>query len=383
MQRLQTTPSNRFPLLTLLGVCVLLAGLSACARPERAAQKIEEDRKQVERFDSNLTFQAVTLEEFDQQGRLWWRVNAKQARYSRDNKLADIQAPSGELFQDGKAILKVSAQKGEIRQDGKAILLKGNIRAIDLRDGLELTGDEMEWQPEKETLVVKNSLAGKHPKMTMKAKEGRFLTRARQIDLSGDVTATATQENMQFQGQKISWQIPAEKVLSNQPITFMRTQGNVVDRAQANRGSADLKARTATLQQEAKITLGEQGLQVTSNALTWDLGEQIIRSSNNGIQIINPAQQLTMTASQGILNLKTNVADLTSSVRGVSGQNQAQIRADRLVWNLVTEQFEATGNVAYAQPNPPMNLTGPRAVGGLRDQTVVVSGGRVETSFIP
>ncbi len=383
MQRLQTTPSNRFPTRVLLGVCVLLAGLSACARPERAAQKIEEDRKQVAQFDSNLTFQAVTLEEFDQQGRLWWRVNAKQARYSRDSKLADIQAPSGELFQDGKAILKVSAQKGEIRQDGKAILLKGNIKAIDLRDGLELTGDEMEWQPEKDTLVVKNSLAGKHPKMTMKAKEGRFLTRARQIDLSGDVTATAIQENIQFQGQKISWQIPAEQVLSNQPITFVRTQGNVVDRAQANRGSADLKARTATLQQEAKITLGEQGLQVMSTALTWDLREQVIRSSNNGIQIVNPAQQLTITASQGVLNLKTNMADLTSSVRGVSGQNQAQIRADRLVWNLVTEQFEATGNVAYAQVSPPMNLTGPKAVGGLRDQMVVVSGGRVETSFIP
>jgi LPS export ABC transporter protein LptC len=362
---------------------LVLLGLGACTKPNSTAKRIEQTRQQVDKFDNSLTFDSVTLEEFDQQGRLWWRVKATQARYKKDNKIAAIQQPSGELFQDGKPILRVSAKTGEIRQDGKAIILREDITATDLRDGTQLKGKELEWQPEKDLLVVRNTFTGKHKQLTMAAKEALFLTRARQIDLIGQVVATATQQNMQIKSEKLTWLIQPQKVQSNEPVQLARTQNKIVDQARANKGMVDLKTKIATLQQNAQVTLGKSQLQIMSNTLVWNVTNQTIASNTDGVTIINPAQQLTLTAMQGQLNMQTNMAYLIKNVKGVSGKRQARLNADRLDWNLTTEQFEATGNVFYNQSNPPVNLVGPKAIGGLAGQNVVVSGGRVETSFIP
>jgi len=363
-------------------VCCAIAAMTACAPQDRAAKKIEEGRKQVEQFDSSLTFQSVTLEEFDDKGRLWWKVKAKQARYSKDNKVAAIQSPDGELYQDGKPILKVKANRGEVKQDGKAILLIGNITATDLRDGVVFKGNEVEWQPERDLLIVRNNLTGTHPQLTVKAKEARMLTRARQIDLTGQVVATATKDKTQMKSEKLTWLVPVQKLQASQPLQVVRVKDNFTDQARSNKGLVDLKTRTATLQESAQIQLGESGLQVLSNALLWNFDQQTI-ASNVGVTVLNPSQQLTLTAIQGQMNMKTNMAELTKNVRGTGGKNQAQIAADRLLWNLKTQKFDAFGNVVYRQANPPLNLVGPQASGTLQDQMVVVSGGRVETKVIP
>jgi lipopolysaccharide export system protein LptA len=156
-----------------------------------------------------------------------------------------------------------------------------------------------------------------------------------------------------------------------------------VDQARANKGGVDLKTKIATLQQNAQVVLGKSQLQISSNTLIWNVNNQTIASNTDGITIVNPTQQLTLTAMQGQLNMQNNMAYLVKNVRGVSNKRQAQLNADRLNWNFDTEQFEAIGNVLYRQANPPVNLVGPKAIGGLSGQTVVVSGGRVETSFIP
>ena len=57
--------------------------------------------------------------------------------------------------------------------------------------------------------------------------------------------------------------------------------------------------------------------------------------------------------------------------------------SDRLNWNVPTQTLVAEGQVNYRQNNPSMNVNGPRAVGRLDNQTIVVDGGRVVTEIVP
>ncbi|HEY9656318.1 MAG TPA: LPS export ABC transporter periplasmic protein LptC, partial [Crinalium sp.] len=162
-QRDRTSQNNhrqrgiRSPLLYAL-LLTLLCTTAACGNRNRTADKIAQDTQQAEDFDNSLTFNAVTLEEFDKKGRLWWKVKAAQASYSKDKKVARLQQPTGEFFQDGVSVLQVKGQQGEVQQNGQTIFLRGKITATDTRDGLVMKGDELEWQPRKELVIVRNNL---------------------------------------------------------------------------------------------------------------------------------------------------------------------------------------------------------------------------------
>lgn len=356
---------------------------SSCNQQSQTVKKLAQDSKQVQDFDNSLTFNSVTLEESDEKGQLWWKVKAKQASYSKDKKTARIQEPIGELYQDGKAILKVSAKTGEFLQKEKKIFLRGEIKAIDIRDGLTLNGNELEWQPTNYLLIVRNNVTGDHKQVKMSAKEGQYKTRKRQLDLQGQVVAV-TNSNLHFRTEALTWLVNGQTLTSNKPIQIDRYQGQAVTaQATANQGVGNLKTRTVTLQQNARVVFQKPTLQVASNNLVWMPDDQLVES-NQPVTVINPSQQITVAGDQGKMNLKSNIAYLNGNVRGVSERKQAQLNSNSLIWNLTTQQFEAEGNVVYRQAGqPPLNLTGPKAFGELQGQTVVVSGGQVETQFIP
>ena len=63
-----------------------------------------------------------------------------------------------------------------------------------------------------------------------------------------------------------------------------------------------------------------------------------------------------------------------------------KLRADRLIWQIASQQILGTGNVVYQQVNPPIKFTGTRGVGKLQDQSIVVSSDgkqQVRTEFLP
>lgn len=360
-----------------------LLSLESCSQPNRAIDQLSKNSQQIQDFDNSLTFNSVTLEEFDGKGRLWWRVKAKQASYSRDKKVARITQPNGEFFQDGKGILLVSAKSGEVQQDGQKIFLRGQIVATDTRDGLVLRGNELEWQPRNDLLIVRDNVTGTHRQVKLAAKQGQFFSRARRLELQGQVTANATQPALLFKSDRLVWQISQQTLTTDRPLQLERTVSQTArDRATANEGVVSLSEKTATLKQSAQVTFAKPALQVASNALIWSLSDQTIVSSQP-LTLVDREQQITLNANQGRLDLGTNLASLTGNVRGVGDRNKTQIQSDRLNWNLSSRQFDAEGDVVYQQANPALNLTGPRAAGRLQDQNVVVSGGRVVTEFIP
>ncbi len=405
----------------VLGLLVLLLG--ACGGGNKTADKIAKDTQQVQDFDNSLTFNAITLEEFDDKGRLWWKVKAKQASYSKDKKIAQIQEPDGEFFQDGKSIIKVKAKSGEVKQNGQTILLQGEITAIDTRDGLTLKGTQLEWEPRKDKLVMRNKLTGTHTDMKVAAQEATYLSRARRVELKGEVTAMSTKPQVQFKGDRLLWLIQKQQVQSfagsQQPVQIVRYKDKQpTDQAQSDQLNFDLKTNVATLTKNAQVAFVKPPMVLSSPSIVWNLERQTVASDQpltvvnrdqqltltgnsgaldlskntanllGGITIVSQRQQLNLAADAGRWDLQANMAYLTGNVRGTSTRNAANITTDRLDLNLVTQDFLADGNVVYQQASPVLNLAGPRARGRLQDQASIVvdggnTGGRVVTEFVP
>ena len=370
-----------------LALITLLIGASGCGNRNRAAERISKETEGAQKFDNSLTFNNITLEQANEKGQLWWRVKAKQAVYAKDQKNATVQEPKGELFQDGKPVFKIEAQRSDIQQDGKSIVLKGQITAIDTRDGSVLKGNELEWRPTEDVLIIRNGFNCDHKQVQLVAKEGRFFTRARRVDLTGQIMAQAKDASLQMRGEQLTWQIQEQKLISDRPVQIDRSENKqITDRGSADQANVDLKAKIVTLRQNARIALKQSNTQISGNALAWNIDQKTL-SASEPITIVNSAQQITLNANQAEMQTDQQVANLIGDVRGVGEKNQSRLSADRVKWFLATQQFEANGNVSYQQNNPPFSIAGPQASGKLDTQQVAVNGGqdggRVELQITP
>jgi len=368
-----------------LGLMIVLLGLSACGGPKKSqtADKLAQDSSAAQNFDNNLTFKDVTLEQVDEKGRLLWKVKAKQARYSKDQKVATVQNPAGELYQDGKAVYKIQAQSGEVRKDGQTILLKGQIVATDIQSGAIVKGNELEWQPKVDLLLVRNNITGTHPQVQATAKEAKVYSRARQMEFFGQVAATSKDPALGFKSEHLIWEIAKQLIVVDKPVQIDRYVGTVVsDRAVADQAEVQLKTKVATLKQNAQLSIADPPLEIASNSLVWNLNNQTVVSDQR-VDVLHREQRVALSANQGRGDLEPRIFYLTGNVQGKGERNQSQLAADNLTWYIPTQQIEATGNVVYTQADPPFNLKGPKASGTLQDQNIVVSGGRVVTEIIP
>ena len=368
-------------------VGVIIIGLPG-ANNRRAADSLRDTSNDLQKFDNSLTFSNVTLEQADEKGNLWWKVKAAKATYSKDQKVATVEQPEGELFQDGKAIFKLKAAKGEVIQDGKSIKLRGQITATDLKDGTVLQGKEMEWKPTEDQLIVRKQFVALHKKMKLVGEEGQFSSRKREAEILGNVAAEVKEPNLRMKTKKLKWWLNQEQLASEQPIQIDRLEkGKVTDQAAAKQGKYNIKDQIASLKQDAQVFMPGQNLQARSNELTWDLKLKQV-AAQQPITLINTAQKVTLTGDRGQLNIPRQIATLTGNVRGLSLSNQAKVSANNLTWFLSNQSFEATGNVNYQQVNPPFNLVGDKASGTIQNQQVTITGGpeadnRVVTEIVP
>jgi LPS export ABC transporter protein LptC len=364
---------------------VTCASLSACEGKSRTEQKIKQDTAATE-IEGSLVFKNVTLDQADEKGRPLWKVKAKQATYTKDKKLGRIDNPSGDLYQDGKVVLQVSADTGEIREDGQLVFLKGQITATDTRNGAVFKGDELEWRPKEDLLVVRNNLKGIHPQLQATAKEGRYFTRKQQVELLGQVAAIAKDPDLQMKTEQLLWQIQAQKVISDKRTQMERYKAKIVtDRVEADKSEVNLKTKVAILKQNIQLTSIDPPLLMSSNSAIWNLKTETVLS-DQPVRIVHQKENVILTANQGQIDLARKVANLTGGVQGVGSRNQAKLYANQLRWDIPTQNVQATGNVIYEQVNPPFNTSGPVAVGKLQDQSVVVTGAtgnRVVTEIIP
>lgn len=364
--------------ITLIGAILV----SGCNGQNRSVQEVSQNSSPQPKNQNDLSFNDITLEQADEQGRPLWSVKGKQATYSKEQKVAQVQNPSGELFQDGKVVYKVSAQQGEVRRDGKSLFLKGQIIATDPINGVVLRGNEVEWRPQEDLLLVRDRITGKYRQVQAVAQEARVSSRTAKIELQGKVIAQATDPALQMRTEHLTWYVKQQKLIGDRAIEIDRYQGKTIsDRATASGAEVNLNTKIATLQPKAQLISSEPPLQVNSNSLSWNLNAETV-TTNQPLTVVHRQQQVTLNAKQGRMDLNKEIVFLTGNVDAIAQRGQS-LKSQKLTWYVPTQLVEATGNVVYRQVEPPASFTGQKAVGKLQEQNVVVSGGRVVTKIIP
>ncbi|MCP6759769.1 MAG: LPS export ABC transporter periplasmic protein LptC [Fischerella sp. CENA71] len=377
---LRTRPRILF--LTLL----LVIGLVSCSDQTRTSNKSPAENVSPQDTDSKLTFFDVTLEQADEVGRPIWKVVAKQAKYTKEKQIGQVETPYGELYQDGKIVYQVQAEKADIEQNGKQLFLKGKIVATDPKNGVVLHGNELEWRPQEDLLIVRNQINGTHKQLKAVAKEARVKTRTQRIDFSGGVVANSQDPPLQMRTEHLIWQIKDEKLIADRPVQIDRYKNNqITDRGSGDTAEVNLKTKIASITKNAQIALLEPPMQIASNSMNWNMNTEIV-TTNAPVRVFHRVENVTVTANQGELRIPQKTVYLIGNVNGI-GQKRQSLKSNTATWYLDQKLIDAQGNVVYKQVDPPMTFTGEKAVGNIQTENIVVSGGnsqgRVVTEIIP
>ncbi|MCY7334708.1 MAG: LPS export ABC transporter periplasmic protein LptC [Chamaesiphon sp.] len=361
---------------------IAMLGIGGCRSPK----KPQPSPTPTTTIEPKLELDNLSFEQVDKQGKPLWKVRAKRGVYTPDRKRAKVTNLDGELYQDGKIIMRIAAKTGEVQQEGEKVILRGDVVTKETRNNLILIGQEVEWLPKADLLIIRDRVQANQPKFQVNANEGKYLTRKQQMDLSGKITVLSSDPQLAMQTEHLLWQVKDRTVIGDRSTQIQRYQGNqITAKVTANSFSTALDRQIINLQGKVQLNAVNPLIQVNGESFIWNLEREIV-TADRPLTIFHQQQAVTFNANAGELDLKASTATLTGNARGVSTRNQAKLGADRLFWQIASQQIVGTGNVVYQQISPLIKFTGTRGVGKLQDQSIVVSSDskqRVQTEFIP
>ena len=371
--------------LLVVGFAVL--GVRACQLPNPLRPDVAETEGETSTSESGLTLRDVTLEQPDDNGELLWKVKGEEVTYSPDRQVAFVKAPDGELYQDGELIYTVQGDTGEIRDNGKVIFLRGNIVATGIESQAVLKGNELEWRPEEDRLIISQGIRGSHPQI--QAQRAEVFNREKRILLEGDVVATTVNEEteddsrLKLQAQRLQWFWQEERLESDQPLLVEQFEGSqVTNSISGDQGQFNLASMEATLEKNVAMQLPEFPLQGNSEKATWQVEQQQVQV-DQPLRLIQSEEEIVVTAQSGRIDLAAEQVYLFGDVVAKGQQRQTQLASDRLTWDLNQDTLTAEGNVTYQQVDPQFRLRGAKAVAQIQNQNIIVQGGPVVTEIVP
>jgi LPS export ABC transporter protein LptC len=369
--------------------------------------------------ENKLSIDNFSLEQSNAQGKLWWKMKAKKASYTIDRKVAQVKDLAGELYQDGQVIMKLTAQSADVIQDGEKVTLRGDVTTTETRNQLVVVSQELEWQPNQDLLTISKGVRATHPKAQMTADRGTYVSRQQRLELFDKIIAVAPAENIRLQTSYLTWDVDTANISGDKPVRIDRfkegkqieqvnadsvsynidkqvaklggsnkVKFNSIEQAmkvEANSATWEIKPNIVALQDKIRFDGTKPVMRVTSNNARWNIKQQLITASN-ALEIFDQAEQATFTAASGSLDLAKNIAVLNGNARGSSTRNQAKIQAEKITWDITSQQITGKGQIRYQQSDPALKVNGAEALGKLQDQSVVVTGNGkdfVETQIIP
>ncbi len=368
---------------TIIGAAIFSVGLGGC-RPGNKSQP--QSSITPSPIEPKLELDKLSFEQVDKQGKPLWKVRAQKGVYAPDKKRAKVTNLDGDLYQDGQVILHVTAKSGEVEQAGEKVVLRGDVITKETRNNLVLIGQEVEWQPKADLLTIRDRVQANHPQFQANADRGQYFSRKQQMELSGKITAFSVDPRLALQTEHLTWQVKDQKVIGDRPVQIQRYQGqNITARVTANTSTTRLDRKIINLQGKVQLNATNPLIQVNGESFSWQIDRELI-TADRPLQIVHQQQQATFTADNGQVDLHASTATLTGNARGIATRNQAKLRADRLIWEMTSQQLVGTGNVVYQQTSPNIKFTGTRGVGKLQDQSIVITSDRhqqVQTEIIP
>ncbi|MBF2057982.1 MAG: LPS export ABC transporter periplasmic protein LptC [Cyanobacterium sp. T60_A2020_053] len=363
---------------------VFLVLITACQN--NSSPPITQPENNNQEVSQGISLDNATLEQSNNDGANFWRLRVGKVTYSEDNKIANIENITGNLFQDGEIILKFQANEGSVINDGEKIILNGDILAIDTRNQIEITGDNLTWQPNEKFFVLDQNVEINRQDIRLKSQQVKYYTEVEIIEVNQDIIAQYSEPKLTLKTENLIWQIKEEIVNITTFLTLNRLEkDNVIEYLTAEEGKINLQDKQVFLIDNVAYKSIVPPLEASSPAMTWDYGQRII-STDQKIRLVDTERKIIAMGNQGKVNLTDNEVFLTNNVYGESDENQAKIYADNLTWNIDNGKIVADGNVIYEQLNPELTFRGARAEGSLSDKNIVViseSNQKVVTTIVP
>ncbi len=325
---------------------------------------------------------AVTLTEFDDRGKLLWRVKARQAEYDQQKRKAQIVEVSGTFYRDGKPIVEATGRAGWVDQARQEIAIEGDVRAIALEDKVTLAADRMVWQPETDLLAATGSIKIQQPeeKITITGKTVRANPAARRYSIQTDVVVTTADPPLKLEGPILTWDVARDRAIGEAPFRIVHLKQDY--RLRADRGEWMVKKQQVLLTGNVRARAPKQNLEATSAAMQWDIKTQFVRIPSP-LRVTSDRRGITVEAGDGSIDLAKQVITLTGQVEATSRQDNARLTASRAEWQIPQQIVTARGNVRYKQAKQDLSVAGTEAIANLATQTVRVTGGDVVTSISP
>jgi LPS export ABC transporter protein LptC len=291
-----------------------------------------------------------------------------------------------------KEKLQLQAERLVWRRKEQEVQAIGKAIATGQDEGIRLNADRLLWEMKPQIVQAIGQVRGegRDPQVRLSADRAIWDRKRQEAQALGNAIVTSREPALQVQSDRLVWQMQAKWVQSDRPTQvnrFLCAAGTcrVSDRAKGQRMDVNLQDRVAFLRDNAQISLGESGVDLTGNSLIWDLKNDLL-SADQPVTVFERQQQVVVRGNQGSFSIKDKVANLLGNVVGQSQVRPARLRTDRLYWAMNDQQLQAVGNVFYQQGDPPLTSTGDRAVGSLKDQQIVLLGGpfrRASSTFIP
>ena len=350
---------------------LLLFIVTACnsQQPEAATPEI----KDVGRSHTQLTLNEAVLEQSNQGGNLVWKIKAQRTTYSEDRAIGYLEDVAANLIQEGKVILKLKSAEGEIREQGNLVLLSKDIVVSDARNETVLRANSATWQPQQNLLTVSDNLRINRSNLDLTADKAVYSTDSESLELVGSVVANHVEPNLVLNSDRLSWIIPQQQIVANNPVKIVRYSGDkITDRLLANQITVDLQQHIAIIDKDVELTSLEPALKIASRTATWNYKLRTIDSSEP-IRAVN--SQLTVTGNQGKADLEGEIVTLSGGVEGTSS-DKAKLYAESAVWTIAEEIIQAQDNVIYNKAQPRVDLTGDRATIDLKSNKAIVKSDR-------
>lgn len=361
---------------SLYGVVAVLLVLTACEPPDPSLKPQSQNTPSPV---TQLTLNNATLEQTNAKGQNLWKLQVQEAEYSPDRKNAKLTKLKGDLYENGKVVLKVAADQGEINEDGAVIVLRNNIVAVDPRNKAVLRSQEIEWRPKDSILTTRQPLKGSHRDLEVVAQQGRYDTKQQRLTLTGKVEAVAPKKALTLKTEELRWDISQHLIKGEKTMTLARYHNQeITDQVISQKTDLNLQQKEVLVRDPIEFKSLKPPLQIAGKDLKWQYEKRLVESQQP-IQILDYQNQVTVTGNRGKVDLNQNKAWLTEGTQSISQAQESQLFANQLTWDMQGQTLEALGNVVYEQKKGvKFNLTGDKAVGSLVNNQVQITSDRPE-----
>lgn len=279
-----------------------------------------------------------------------------------------VNETASELALEGNVVLEILGQEGKITG--------------------QLEGNKLTWKPKEAFFVLEGNLKGHYDALRFAGQRAELREREQVLALSQEVLADLSTDRIRLRTTALTWDMAQNRVQGSTPILLerydLKNPDQILDRATGDGIEVDLKQRQFRLSPNAVVNLGvgagsTNSLEIRSQSLLWDQVVEVIRSET-AVTIAADGSQIR--GNTGEFNLKTQQATVVGDIEAQHQNPLGMLWADRVQWQVNTDQVEATGAVRYEQPSTGFKMEGTQAIGNLASQAIQVTGSqRVRTVY--